>query len=65
MLGFNVTAQTFSYDNRPVVPLYNMPFEQWWMVSARDNAPRDALMTCRLSPPSTTTWRIRRTLKTS
>lgn len=33
MLGFNVTAQTFSYDNRAVVPLMNMPFSQWWMVS--------------------------------
>jgi hypothetical protein len=32
MLGYNVTAQTYSYDNRPVVPLYNMPFSQWWMV---------------------------------
>lgn len=30
MFGFNVTAQTFSYDNRPVVPLANMPFSQWW-----------------------------------
>ncbi|KAJ3534747.1 hypothetical protein NM688_g7086 [Phlebia brevispora] len=30
MWGFNVTAQTFSYDNRPVVPLQQMPFNQWW-----------------------------------
>ncbi|KAL6307621.1 hypothetical protein BKA93DRAFT_727195 [Sparassis latifolia] len=30
MWGFNVTAQTFSYDNRPVVPLMNMPFDEWW-----------------------------------
>lgn len=30
MFGFNVTAQTFPYDNRPVVPLSNMPFSQWW-----------------------------------
>ncbi|KAF9223310.1 hypothetical protein BS17DRAFT_808781 [Gyrodon lividus] len=30
MFGFNVTMQTFSYDNRPVAPLVNMPFNQWW-----------------------------------
>ncbi|KAF9238557.1 hypothetical protein BU15DRAFT_75246 [Melanogaster broomeanus] len=30
MYGFNVTMQTFSYDNRPVAPLANMPFSQWW-----------------------------------
>ncbi|KAH9838462.1 uncharacterized protein C8Q71DRAFT_722637 [Rhodofomes roseus] len=30
MYGFNVSAQTFSYDNRPVVPLVNQPFDQWW-----------------------------------
>ncbi|KIJ62866.1 hypothetical protein HYDPIDRAFT_30011 [Hydnomerulius pinastri MD-312] len=30
MYGFNVTMQTFSYDNRPVAPLMNMPFSQWW-----------------------------------
>ncbi|KAF8839535.1 hypothetical protein BDN67DRAFT_969936 [Paxillus ammoniavirescens] len=30
MFGFNVTMQTFSYDNRPVAPLSNMPFSQWW-----------------------------------
>lgn len=33
MYGFNVTDSTFSYDNRPQVPLYNMPFSQWWFVS--------------------------------
>ena len=33
MYGFNVTDKTFSYDNRPQVPLYNMNFDQWWMVS--------------------------------
>ena len=33
MYGFNVTDQTFSYDNRPQVPLYNMTFDQWWFVS--------------------------------
>ncbi|KAH8109897.1 hypothetical protein DFH11DRAFT_1810088 [Phellopilus nigrolimitatus] len=30
MWGFNVTAKTFSYDNRPVVPLQQMTFEKWW-----------------------------------
>ncbi|KAI0359907.1 hypothetical protein OH77DRAFT_1434295 [Trametes cingulata] len=30
MYGFNVTDKTFSYDNRPQVPLYNMNFDQWW-----------------------------------
>jgi hypothetical protein len=30
MWGFNVTAQTFSYDNRPVVPLVDMSFSEWW-----------------------------------
>ncbi len=36
MWGFNVTQTTMSYDNRPVVPLYSMNFDQWWFVS---NAP--------------------------
>jgi len=30
MYGFNVTQQTFSYDNRPVAPIKNMVFQQWW-----------------------------------
>jgi len=30
MWGFNVTSSTFPYDNRPVVPLKNMTFQQWW-----------------------------------
>ncbi|KAI0648926.1 hypothetical protein C8Q79DRAFT_905062 [Trametes meyenii] len=30
MYGFNVTDKTFDYDNRPVVPLMDMPFQQWW-----------------------------------
>ena len=30
MWGFNVTQQTFSYDNRPVVPIKNMNFTEWW-----------------------------------
>jgi len=30
MYGFNVTGETFPYDNRPVAPLFNLTFEQWW-----------------------------------
>ncbi|KAF8553904.1 hypothetical protein OG21DRAFT_1497392 [Imleria badia] len=30
MWGFNVSQETFSYDNRPVVPLAQMPFNEWW-----------------------------------
>lgn len=30
MWGFNVTSSTFSYDNRPVTPLMNYPFDKWW-----------------------------------
>ena len=31
MYGFNVTTDTFPYDNRPVAPLQDMTFKQWWM----------------------------------
>ena len=30
MFGFNVTRQSFPYDNRPVAPIKNMVFDQWW-----------------------------------
>jgi len=30
MFGFNVTASTFPYDNRPVAPLADYTFSQWW-----------------------------------
>ena len=30
MYGFNVTENTFPYDNRPVAPLINYTFDQWW-----------------------------------
>ena len=30
MFGFNVTRETFPYDNRPVAPIKNMVFERWW-----------------------------------
>lgn len=34
MYGFNVTDQSYSYDNRPETPLINLPIEKWWFVSA-------------------------------
>jgi len=30
MYGFNITREDFSYDNRPLAPLSNMLFSQWW-----------------------------------
>ncbi|KAI0787686.1 hypothetical protein C8Q74DRAFT_1366521 [Fomes fomentarius] len=39
MYGFNVTDKTFSYDNRPQVPLYGMTFDQWWMHGHIDYPP--------------------------
>ena len=30
MWGFNVSFETFPYDNRPVAPLTNYTFDQWW-----------------------------------
>ena len=39
MYGFNVTEQTFSYDNRPVAPLQDMTFEQWWFHGHLDFPP--------------------------
>lgn len=30
MWGFNVTFSDFPYDNRPVSPLINYTFDQWW-----------------------------------
>lgn len=33
MFGFNVTQQTFSYDNRPQAPMVNYTFDEWWFVS--------------------------------
>ncbi|KAF9790728.1 hypothetical protein BJ322DRAFT_409934 [Thelephora terrestris] len=30
MWGYNVTMQTFSYDNRPMAPLQQYTFDQWW-----------------------------------
>ncbi|KAI0749347.1 hypothetical protein C8Q80DRAFT_1161505 [Daedaleopsis nitida] len=39
MYGFNVTDNTYSYDNRPQVPLYDMTFDQWWMHGHIDHPP--------------------------
>jgi len=39
MFGFNVTAQTYSYDNRPVAPIKNMPFSQWWFHNHLNHPP--------------------------
>ncbi|KAG8884257.1 hypothetical protein FRB97_004762 [Tulasnella sp. 331] len=41
MYGFNVTAQTFPYDNRPMTPLMNLPFEKWWFHGFLDYPPND------------------------
>ena len=39
MYGFNVTFDTFPYDNRPVTPLYNYTFDQWWFHNHLDYPP--------------------------
>ncbi|THH19240.1 hypothetical protein EW146_g1868 [Bondarzewia mesenterica] len=39
MYGFNVTDKSFPYDNRPVSPLMNMPFDQWWFHGHLDFPP--------------------------
>ncbi|KAF9012227.1 hypothetical protein BDZ89DRAFT_1142958 [Hymenopellis radicata] len=41
MYGFNVTEQTFPYDNRPVSPLMDMTFDQWWFHGHLDYPPND------------------------
>lgn len=41
MWGFNVTGETFSYDNRPVVPLMDMTFDQWWWHGHLSYPPND------------------------
>ena len=55
MYGFNVTDQTFSYDNRPQVPLYDMTFEQWWLVSDVRFLPVLRALTAYLSTVTLTT----------
>ena len=39
MYGFNVTAQTYPYDNRPVAPLVDYTFNQWWFHGHHDHPP--------------------------
>ncbi|KAI0775035.1 hypothetical protein BD413DRAFT_603061 [Trametes elegans] len=39
LFGFNVTDKTFPYDNRPVSPLMDMTFEQWWFHGHLDYPP--------------------------
>lgn len=39
MYGFNVTGTDFPYDNRPVSPLVNMTFDQWWFHGHLDHPP--------------------------
>ena len=39
MWGFNVTDQTFPYDNRPDAPLTNYTFEEWWFHGHLDHPP--------------------------
>ncbi|KAI0671907.1 hypothetical protein C8Q78DRAFT_1031345 [Trametes maxima] len=39
MYGFNVTDKTFPYDNRPVSPLIDYTFDQWWFHGHLDHPP--------------------------
>ena len=39
MFGFNVTENTFPYDNRPVAPLADMTFAEWWFHGHLDFPP--------------------------
>lgn len=39
MYGFNVTDHTYDYDNRPVAPLTNYTFDQWWFHGHLDHPP--------------------------
>ncbi|KAL4250822.1 Lytic polysaccharide monooxygenase AA14 [Abortiporus biennis] len=39
MWGFNVTQQSYSYDNRPQTPLQNYDFNQWWFHGHLDHPP--------------------------
>ena len=41
MWGFNVTMQTFPYDNRPVSPLQEYTFDQWWFHGHLDYPPNE------------------------
>lgn len=39
MYGFNVTRDDFSYDNRPVAPLFEYSFDKWWMHGHLEHPP--------------------------
>lgn len=39
MWGFNATQQSYPYDNRPVSPLTDMTFDQWWFHGHLDMPP--------------------------
>ncbi|KDQ11515.1 hypothetical protein BOTBODRAFT_451276 [Botryobasidium botryosum FD-172 SS1] len=40
MWGFNISDHAdFPYDNRPVTPLFNMTFQQWWFHNHLDYPP--------------------------
>ncbi|KAF8150927.1 hypothetical protein B0H34DRAFT_801831 [Crassisporium funariophilum] len=39
MYGFNVTQDTFPYDNRPVAPLINLSFSKWWFHGHLEHPP--------------------------
>lgn len=41
MYGFNVTDKTFPFDNRPVAPLRNRNFDDWWFHGHLDFPPND------------------------
>ncbi|KAH8100776.1 hypothetical protein BXZ70DRAFT_1064400 [Cristinia sonorae] len=39
MWGFNVTDKSYPYDNRPVTPLADYTFDQWWFHGHLDHPP--------------------------
>ncbi|RDB17711.1 hypothetical protein Hypma_001176 [Hypsizygus marmoreus] len=41
MYGFNVTDQTFPFDNRPVAPLRDRTFTDWWFHGHLDFPPNE------------------------
>ena len=43
MWGFNVTDHTYPYDNRPVAPLADYTFQQWWFHGHLDHPPKYVL----------------------
>ncbi|KAF7327407.1 hypothetical protein MKEN_00318500 [Mycena kentingensis (nom. inval.)] len=55
MYGFNVTDQTFPYDNRPVSPLINGTFSEWWFHGHLDFPPNpDDIFELPAGRPATT-----------